>query len=230
MKQSNQLSFLPADLNAVSIAARDNPRLFVPLGIGIESGTFKRQRDLTCSDLDMMRRRLTGIKTGLDDCPVEQFLQNALSNHVLVSAYFYPKRFEGLPASIHPSVVPVTMATRAARKAQCFEDVEPLEGRFIYVAALLHSCGLFHCSRNQELFGLPVLTRGSEDLRFARYLLLDAAIQKLRTRNQTMADTMAAVMGLPHGQLYDLEQLARVSAAVCLANLRLTAIWAPEEI
>ena len=129
MKQSNQLSFLPADPNAVSIAARDNPRLFVPLGIGIDSGSFKRQRDLTYSDLDMMRRRLTGIKTGLDDCPVEQFLENALSNRVLVSAYFYPKRFEGLPASIHPSVVPVTMATRAARKAQCFEDVEPLEGR-----------------------------------------------------------------------------------------------------
>lgn len=230
MKNSNQLSFLPTDPIVGASAEGGNCRIFVPAGAGIEAGTFKSFRDVTNGDTAMMRQCLTGSTTEGSDSPLEEFMRDVLRHDLLVGAYFHPKRLEGLPPPKNPAWVPVTRAIRAARHAQSVADIQPEERRLTYLATLLHSCGLFYCSKNNDLLGLPVPPMGSECFRLARLFLLDGALQKLRTRHESMADTMAAVMDLPHGEYYDLDQVARVSSAIYLANLRLTGIWAPPRL
>ena len=249
MKNPNQLSFLKTDAlgNPVTDASaqpventplapeRSGYRIFVPasnindIGKAIQAGGLKHFDDVTDSDRALMRQCLTGITTDDIASPLESFLRDALDCELLLTAYFYPKRFEGLPPSCHPGVMPVTWAVRAAGRAQRVMDIAPSDQRLAYVATLLKCSGLLYCAKDQDLQDLPVLPMGSDCFRLARLFLLDEALLKLRVRDEALADTLAAILDLPHGELYDLDQVTSISAAAYLASIRLTGIWAPFE-
>ena len=134
MKNPNQLNFLKTDAlgnpvtdaaahsteNTVPTPERSGYRVFVPaanigdIGKAIQAGGLKHFDDVTESDRALMRQCLTGTTTDDTASPLESFFRDALDCELLLTAYFYPKRFEGLPPSCHPGVMPVTWALRAA--------------------------------------------------------------------------------------------------------------------
>jgi len=240
LHQLNQLTLLQPDpvifpantYESKPLPERCSSMLFVPCDLNTDAGTYKNTRAITQTDLYMMRRRLAGVIPCLaqkQDRQLEVFLQTALRSSFLLEAYFHPKLLKSLQVSSRAPVtlVPATLAIRAASKAASFEMVCVEERRLTYIATLLHSCGLFYFAKHQKINGQSVPTVSTNYFRMVRMFMLSVPIQNLRMAQPPMADTLAAVLGLAQGGSGNAGQAARISAAVSLANLELASIWTP---
>ena len=103
--------------------------------------------------------------------------------------------------------------------------IQPEERHLVSVAAFLYPCSLFHLSRIEalSLTKPPIPTLDAIDT--MRALLLEESLHRLRCRHAGLGNTLAAVLGLPHDDDVNTDQVTRMAAAVYLANLKVTAIW-----
>jgi hypothetical protein len=165
------------------------------------------------------------------------FVRAAFADPQMVEAYLCPKP---MPAIEHaeastepgdlPAWIPFEAASLAARQATAMRLVQPFERGLTHVATMLYPCGLFHGARIASLNEAqgPTKPFDFDQVARLRQLLLEDPLRQLKAQHIAVGNTLAAVLGQPYDvQDVDTEQVARVSSAVLLANLKVTAIWAP---
>jgi hypothetical protein len=179
-----------------------------------------------------MRQLLQGLGPNYGDPMIEEFVQGVFSDQSIVDAYFFPKPITGLmnAAELHTSGsasawIPLEVASRAAAQAQMMGLIRPYERRLTHLGTFLYPCGLFHCARIEVLSGQENTVPSFEQIETMRGLLLEESLRRLKTHHQGLPSTLAAVLGLPHDEDINEEQVARIASAVYLANVKVTAIW-----
>ena len=178
----------------------------------------------------------------LEHCPKFQdsslalFMQQAFELDDMVRAYFYPKVVPdgiGAGANAGPAIlVPFEEAHHAASQtwhSALLERAGKLDRALAFVAALLYPCGLFlncHPAWRPPGAGGEIRHDRARDLSF---MALSPALQTLRQSRSGIAQAFAIALGhYPHssnciGNAGEL--LSSMVAAVCMANLRVTALW-----
>jgi hypothetical protein len=181
---------------------------------------------------------LRGLRPSYSDPMTEEFVQGVFSEEGVLDAYLYPKRVmgKGTDAGITSAWIPLEAASRAAAQAVRMFQIRPYERCLTHIAAMLYPCGMFYCARAAALGqiegfnGAPGMGSavGFEEFDLMRRQLLEAPLKKLRSRHAGLANTLAAVLGLPcDRQDTNEEQVTRIASAVYLANRSVAAIWAP---
>jgi len=164
----------------------------------------------------------------LSDPALDEFVRRVLANDELVESYFHAKVSRpprGVAGPTPRSRMPYTEAMRAALQAQATCLLQPGERSLAYLAALLHPCGLFH-SRHPVF--RPLGRNFMPDRAYARQVscrLLEPALALLADWDRALAETLGAVLGFKAGDACDREQVARLTAAVYVPCLRVTALW-----
>lgn len=184
-----------------------------------------------------MHPMLQGLRPSYSDPMTEEFIQGVFSEEGVLDAYLYPKRVTGKGADTGTTSawIPLEAASRAAAQAVRMFQIRPYERCLTHIAAMLYPCGMFYCARAAALGqiegfnGAPGMGSavGFEEFDLMRQQLLEAPLKKLRSRHAGLANTLAAVLGLPcDRQDTDEEQVTRIASAVYLANRSVAAIWA----
>lgn len=164
----------------------------------------------------------------LPDLALDEFVRRVLANDELVESYFHAKVSRPLRGATGPtprSRVPYTEAMRAALQAQSTNLLQPGERSLAYLAALFYPCGLFH-SRHPVF--RPLGRNFMPDRAYARQVscrLLEPALALLADQDHALAETLGAVLGCRAGDACNREQVARLTAAVYVPCLRVTALW-----
>jgi len=179
-------------------------------------------------EVDRLRALMYQSCPILPDPALNEFVRRVLANDELVESYFHAQVSQPLRGATGPtprSRMPYTEAMRAALQAQATCLLQPGERSLAYLAALLHPCGLFH-SRHPVF--RPLGRNFMPDRSYARQVscrLLEPALGLLADRDRALADTLGAVLGFRAGDACDREQVARLTAAVYVPCLRVTALW-----
>lgn len=180
---------------------------------------------------------LQGLRPSYSDPMTEEFVQGVFREEGVLDAYLYPKRVtgKGVDAGTTSAWIPLEAASRAAAQAVRMFQIRPYERCLTHIAAMLYPCGMFYCARAAALGqiegfnGVPGMGSavGLEEFDVIRQQLLDSPLKKLRGRHAGLANTLAAVLGLPcDRQDTNEEQVTRIASAVYLANRSVAAIWA----
>ena len=164
---------------------------------------------------------------------IQAFIGYVFEDESALDAYFFPKQVSrysrGTSAADDGSagecLLPLEVGRRAGLHAQSMSLIQPQERHLVHVAAFLYPCSLFHMSRIEALSLTvpPIPTFDAIDT--MRALLLEESLHRLRCRHAGLGNTLAAVLGLPHDDDVNSDQVTRMAAAVYLANLKVTAIW-----
>lgn len=165
----------------------------------------------------------------------EAFVKSFLDNKPVADAYFHPKVIAGAasagdPAnrSDLPTVIPMAAAMRAAGQAAAMGLIKPHERALVHLATIVYPCGLFFCDMVDQR--ASAVGPQFHEVALMRSMLLEQPLKKLKGRHTGMGNTLAAVLGLAHSaDDVDLEQVSRLATAVHLANVKVTALWAPPE-
>ena len=176
--------------------------------------------------------------------PLNQaFIGHVFEDESTLDAYFFPKQVSRYsrgtsavgsgsacdgPGGTGPAgecLLPLEAARRAGLHAQSMSLIQPEERHLVNVAAFLYPCSLFHLSRIEALSLTKPPIPTFEAIDTMRALLLEESLHRLRCRHAGLGNTLAAVLGLPHDDDVNTDQVTRMAAAVCLANLKVTAIW-----
>lgn len=179
-------------------------------------------------EVQFLRERLLGHLPPLHPAPLQHCVNQVFASDELVEAYCFPKTVSGQGGSQSARqsprfLIPLDLATKAARQAERMALVRPSERPLTYLAALLYPCALFHGAH-------PGLTpSGTHPRPELRGLLLEDALHSLRRIHPPQAATLSAVLGLG-AEGIDPDQVARLSTAVCLSHLSLTAQWQPRPL
>jgi hypothetical protein len=180
---------------------------------------------------------LQGLRPSYSDPMTEEFVQGVFSEEGLLDAYLFPKRVtgKGADAGTTSAWIPLEAASRAAAQAVRMFQIRPYERCLTHIAAMLYPCGMFYCARAAALGqiegfnGAPGMGSavGFQEFDLMRQQLLEAPLKKLRSRHAGLANTLAAVLGLPcDRQDINEEQVTRIASAVYLANRSVAAVWA----
>ena len=170
---------------------------------------------------------------------LEKFIHDVFNDECLVNAYFFPKYLSrdsrtivsvGDVSSLPAKVLPLEVAKQAGLQAKSMRLIQPEDRYLAQLATFVYPSGLFYLSH-----GATVLGTGSPVPEFfhideMREMLLEDALHKLRSRHARLGNTLAAVLGLPHDDDIDEDQVARIAAAVYLANVKVNAIWTELEV
>jgi hypothetical protein len=165
---------------------------------------------------------------------VQEFIGNLFQDECVVSAYFTPKPMPtdhglGLQGSLSASdedhLLPWAVAARAGLQAKAMQQIQPQERPLTQLAGFVYSCGLFYLSDMASTLGMGPRVPAIPHINSMRGMLLEEAIHKLKCSHDALGNAMAAVIGLPHGEDVNMDQVTRIAAAVYLANLRVNAIW-----
>jgi len=167
---------------------------------------------------------------------LEEFLKMVFSDENILDAYFFPKPIwdfmgadqpVGFPASgALPDWIPKDVASRSAAQAASMALIRPCERRVTQLATFLYPCAHFYYARNQALSGREGVILNLEQVETMRSLLLARPLHHLRTKAPSLGATLAAVLGLAVcDEDVSLTQVARISSAVYIANLKVSAIW-----
>jgi hypothetical protein len=175
------------------------------------------------------REHLHGQRKRMDDPVLETFVQRVFANDLMVEAYFQLREINAPSLPLHRrglEQLPFEAALRAAREASSMDILkQPHEKQLAYAAALIYSCGLFHC-----LHPWVVKDTGISDVDFGRAdgvrgHLLEWNLHQMRMDNAAMGDTLGEVLGQGLNDDCDPEQVRRIGNAVRLANRRITELW-----
>ena len=180
---------------------------------------------------------------------METFINDVFDDECVVNAYFFPKCMERegreistalntkavkavkpvvatkRDASFLDSWLPLEEAGHAARQAGCMKLIQPKERHLAQLAAFVSPCGLFYLSHVATVLGPESVVPTAAHTDAMREMLLEDALHKLRSRHARLGNTLAAVLGLTHDDDIDDDQVARITTAVYLANVKLNAIW-----
>ncbi|MEO8388006.1 hypothetical protein [Polaromonas sp.] len=164
---------------------------------------------------------------------IQAFIGYVFEDESALDAYFFPKQVSRhMPAtSAMPNgpavetLVPLEVARYAGLHAQSMSLVQPQERQLVNVATFLYPCSLFHLSRIDALSGPNPPVPTFDAVETMRALLLEESLHRLRCKHAGLGKTLAAVLGLPHDDDVQTDQVARLAAAVYLANLKVTALW-----
>lgn len=170
---------------------------------------------------------------------IRAFVGNVFEDESALDAYFFPKQVSRYTSYLPPSsaagvgragegltpLVPLEFARRAGFHAQSLSLVQPQERDLVDVAAFLYPCSLFHLSRIEALSGTNPPIPTFDDVETMRALLLEESLHRLRCKHAGLGNTLAAVLGLPHDDDVQTDQVTRLAGAVYLANLKVTAVW-----
>jgi len=179
-------------------------------------------------EVDRLRALMLQGCPALPDPALNEFVRRVLANDELVESYFHAKVSRpprGVTGPTPRSRMPYTEAMRAALQAQSTNLLQPAERSLAYLAALLSPCGLFH---SQHPVFRPLGRNFMPDRVYARQVscrLLEPALVLLADRDRALAETLGAVMGCRAGDACNREQVARLTAAVYVPCLRVTALW-----
>ncbi|HEY9096948.1 MAG TPA: hypothetical protein VIN35_14475 [Hydrogenophaga sp.] len=177
------------------------------------------------------REQLHGQRKRMDDPVLEQFVQRVFASDLMVEAYFHPRATNdpSLPLQQRGAEqVPFEAALRAAREAASKDILKQShEKQLAYAAALVYSCGLFHC-----LHPWVVKDTGISDVDYGRAdgvrgHLLEWDLHQMRMDNAAMGDTLGEILGQGLNEDFDAEQVHRIGTAVRLANRRIVNLWIP---
>ena len=178
----------------------------------------------------LFREHLHGQRKRMDDPVLERFVQRVFANDLMVEAYFQPRKVHAPSLPLHhrgSEQLPFEAALRAAREATSMDILkQPHEKQLAYSAALIYSCGLFHC-----LHPWVVKDTGIQDVDYGRAdgvrgHLLEWNLHQMRMENAAMGDTLGEVLGQGLNDDCDPEQVRRIGNAVWLANRRIAELWA----
>lgn len=194
-------------------------------------------RGRSTSPTQSLHPMLQGLRPSYSDPMTEEFVQGVFSEEGLLDAYLYPKRVtgKGADAGTTSAWIPLEAASRAAAQAVRMFQIRPYERCLTHIAALVYPCGMFYCARAaalgqiEGLNGAPGMRSavGFQEFDLMRQQLLEAPLKKLRRHHAGLANTLAAVLGLPcDRQDINEEQVSRIASAVYLANRSVAAIWA----
>ena len=164
---------------------------------------------------------------------IRAFIGDVFEDESVLDAYFFPKQVSrNVPATFAmpngpamETLVPLEVARRAGLHAQSMSLVQPQERDLVHVAAFLYPCSLFHLSRIEALSGPNPPIPTFDAVETMRALLLEESSHRLRCKHAGLGNTLAAVLGLPHDDDVQADQVTRLAAAVYLANLKVTAVW-----
>lgn len=165
------------------------------------------------------------------------FVRSVFADPQMIEAYLCPKPMLAIEHAVEstepgdlPAWIPFEVASQAARQATAMRLVQRFERGLTHVATMLYPCGLFHAARIAQFSGAygPTKPLDFDQVARLRQLLLEDPLRQLKARHIAVGNTLAAVLGQSYDvQDVDTEQVARVRSAVLLANLKVTAIWAP---
>ena len=170
---------------------------------------------------------------------LEKFIHDVFEDECVVNAYFFAKCKPHLvvgvgqtngDSSLLSSVLPVEAAGLAGVRARAMKLIQPEERHLAQVASFVYPSGLFYLSHLNTVLGIGSPVPAFSHIDEMRQMLLEDALHKLRSRHPKLGNTLAAVLGLPHDDDIDEDQVARVAAAVYLANVKVNAIWTEQEV
>ena len=168
---------------------------------------------------------------------IEAIIESVFIGQSLMAAYQLPKPVEGLEyadmahavtdeegveMNAKPQWIPMAVITCEAGQSLSMGFIRPFERCLTHLTTMLFPCGLFYWHYVAQAF--PERRHGKrfrfDQVVMMRRLLLESPLKKLKARNPALANSMAAVLGLPYDvQDVNEEQVARIASAVCLANL-----------
>lgn len=160
--------------------------------------------------------------------PLERFVTQALADDEVVEGYFYPRSStqtgRGVakqPTVYLPAVEALIAATAASESELLLQHDRPLA----FAAALLYSCGLFHCT-HPTFAPTPDMKPTRAYVAQMRGYLLEAPLAQLRRTDPALGQTMAEVLGMNSSGAVDTnaEQVSRITSVVHLANLAVMAL------
>lgn len=181
------------------------------------------------SCVEHFREHLHCQRKRMDDPVLEMFVQRVFASDLMVEAYFQPREIDAPSLPMHRrglEQVPFEAALRAACEASSMDTLKQQhEKQLAYAAALIHSCGLFHC-----LHPWVVKDTGISDVDYGRAdgvrgHLLEWSLHQMRMENGAMGDTLGEVLGQGLNDECDPEQVRRIGNAVWLANRRIAELW-----
>ena len=229
---------------ARSRVARTQPAKAAPHVVAAPSSPSRpSSRTIESPAVRKLLDKLQGLSPSYPDPVTEAFIESVFSDQSVMAAYLLPKPVEGIEyadmtaevgseLNEKPQWIPMAVMTRAAGQSLSMGLIRPFERCLTHLATMLYPCGLFYCHYVAQAF--PERGQGKpfhfDEVAVMRGLLLESPLRKLKARNPALANTLAAVLGLPY-EVQDVneEQVARIASAVCLANLKVTAIWAPHQ-
>lgn len=121
--------------------------------------------------------------------------------------------------------LPFDLAWQAGVRAHGSELLLPHEKPLAWVGAFAYSAGRFVRSNPEHGGASAAHALDAQQARYMRYLVLADALNNLRKRNSAMGETLAVALGLTNSHECDPDQVARIGAAVRLANMRIESIW-----
>jgi hypothetical protein len=187
-----------------------------------------RPRRLPASEVAELRQYALESCPPFEDVHLDRFLVQVFAVDEVVESYFCPKmlRFLRGQARIEAEVlVPFAEASCAATHAHRSTLLPEHERDLAFVAALLLPCGLFHSQHPAFKPSGRNFNPGRDYWRRSAELLIGPALKVLRTRDRSMAQTLAEVLGFEQRQDCDVHQVARIVTVTCMANMRLTHLW-----
>lgn len=181
-----------------------------------------RMSRLPASEVQVLRQVMIKACDLPSGSALERFVRDALADAEVVESYFFA-RISRQPVNAAPQqtqmLLPINHALRAAQQANAFVDLLPHERSVAFVAALLYSCGVFHCTH--PLFR-PSGRNWAPSRSYAKKLmglLLEDALHNLQRADVGLGQTLAAVLGVGDAQDCQPDQVARIGTAVYLANV-----------
>jgi len=187
---------------------------------------------------DAMRLLLQALQPGATNPYLEKFIHDVFEDECVVNAYFFPKCKPRVAQGVMPvswdpsllnSVLPLEAAGRAGIQAKAMKLIQPEERHLAQIATFVYPSGLFYLSQMNTVLGIGSPVPAFSHIDEMREMLLEDALHKLRSRHPGLGNTLSAVLGLSHDDDIDEDQVARIAAAVYLANVKVNAIWTEQE-
>ncbi len=155
---------------------------------------------------------------------LNQFLCDLFADDDLVKAYLLHVGATS-PAGLAISM-PLDLSERAADRAGTYSGLlHRLEHELAAVAAFVQLCGFYWCARQQALSGYsgpvavsPRIYRSR--IAVAQRELLQEPLRQLRRSHPELGSTLAQVLGMDYDGDVDLQQVARIQAALGTAQMQ----------
>lgn len=179
--------------------------------------------DFTRSQITELSRYIQRTLPMLAGEDLNLFLNTLFEDRTMVSVFMRGREVhEDCGSRFH---LPFDLAWQAGVRAHGSALLLPHEKPLAWVGAFAYSGGLFLCADPIHRPDIGNDAMDAKRVRNMRYLVLAEAFHVLRGRNNAVGETLAAAMGLMNTQDCDPDQIARIGAAVRLANLRIESLW-----
>lgn len=179
--------------------------------------------DFTRSQITELSRYIQRTLPMLPGEDLNLFLNTLFEDRTMVSVFMRGREVhEDHGSRFH---LPFDLAWQAGVRAHGSALLLSHEKPLAWVGAFAYSGGLFLCADPVYRESSRADPMDPSRIRNMRYLVLAEAFHVLRSRNNAVGETLAAAMGLMNTQDCDPDQIARIGAAVRLANLRIESLW-----